>query len=602
MDYLSTLEIMGLLIVFSSVLMYLLTKYYFLRRNLYFNKELFKDLFLHVKEDIVFVDDDGKVIFANKEAQDILKTKIKEGSTSINDLLKLECFFSEETLPISTMASQRIQMSFKGHLLDDDAQAKQLIIGTIVPTYYPENVYRGSAIVLRDVTQEKRTEEIIYNVINYDKVTGIPNKNYFEDYLSLAIQTAKVKNNMMAFFILDLDNFKTVNDIMGHSVGDNLLKIIASKIKEHLHNGAQISRIGGDEFTIIIPEVDKINDILIFSRKIMNIFKKPWNLSGKDYYVTVSMGIVVYPNDGEDSESLMRNADTALNNAKDSGKNNYKFYTRAMNTSITERFDVENNLRYAIEKDQFEVHYQPIIDCKTFDITSCEALVRWRHPVNGLIPPLNFIPVAEDTGLISTIGEIVLRKSCLQHKEWVAQGLPPIKVSVNFSATQFRDSSLLNTIKKIVEETKMNTKYLEVELTESFAMHNIEYVIYTLNELKKMGVSVAVDDFGTGYSSVKYLKLLPIDTLKIDKSFIQEVEVSNAQKEIIKALISLAHGINLKVTAEGVEVLEQLKFLERHGCDKIQGYIFSKPLTSDKFYYFLTEQWEETLSGVISYS
>lgn len=600
MVFLDRLEILGLLIGLSGVLIYLLTKYYFLKSNLYFNKELFKDLFLHVKEDIVFVDGNGKVMFANKEAQDILKTEINEGTTSINDLLKLECFFSEETLPISTMAAQRIQMSFKGHLLDDD-QSRHLIIGTIIPTYYPQNVYRGSAIVLRDVTQEKRTEEIIYNVINYDKVTGIPNKNFFEDYLSLSIQTAKAKNNMMALFILDLDNFKTVNDIMGHSVGDKLLKIVANTIKELLHNGSQIARIGGDEFTMIVPEVERINDILIFSRKIMNVFKKPWNLSGKDYHITASMGIVVYPNDGEDSESLVRNADTALNNAKESGKNNYKFYTRAMNTSITERFDVENNLRFAIEKDQFVVHYQPIVDCKTFEITSCEALVRWQHPVNGLIPPLNFIPIAEETGLIKAIGEIVLRKACLQHKEWIMQGLPPIKVSVNFSATQFRDSSLLNTIKKIVEETKMDTKYLEVELTESFAMNNIEYVIYTLNELKKMGVSVAVDDFGTGYSSVKYLKLLPIDVLKIDKSFIQEVEVSSAQKEIIKALISLAHGINLKVTAEGVEVLEQLKFLERHECDKIQGYIFSKPLTPDKFYDFFTFQWKQTLSDVISY-
>lgn len=600
MDFSINLAFLGFFIIFVAVLIFLLIKYYFLKRSLYFNKELFKDLFLHVKEDVVFVDKEGKVIFANKKKQDTLKVEIKEGTTKIDDLIKLECSFSQEMLSITNLVSQMVEMSFKGYLMNEGEQKRKLIIGNIIPTYQPQNVYRGSAILLRDITQEKRNEEIIYNVVNFDKVTGIPNKNYFENYLKLSIKTAKSSNKMMALLVLDLDNFKTVNDIMGHSVGDKLLKIVANAIKDFLYNGAQIARIGGDEFAIIIPEIERINDLLIFSKKIINIFSNPWNLSGKDYFITASMGIAMYPNDGENSEVLMRNADIALNNAKESGKNDYKFYTRAMNTSINEKFDVENNLRQAIEKDQFVVHYQPIVDCDTFEINSCEALVRWQHPINGMIPPLNFIPVAEDTGLIRVIGEIVLRKACLQHKRWAEQGLGQIKVSVNFSATQFRDSSLLNTIKKIVEETDMDTKYLEVELTESFAMHNIEYVIYTLNELKKIGVSVAVDDFGTGYSSVKYLKLLPLDTLKIDKSFIQEIETNNAQKEIIKALISLAHGINLQVTAEGVEILEQLKFLEKHDCDKIQGFIFSKPLAEDKFYEFLKDKWKKKLNEVIS--
>jgi polar amino acid transport system substrate-binding protein len=587
------ISLIVLLFVFIGLLAYSIINNYSLKRNLYFNKELFKDLFLHVKEDILFIDDKGMIIFVNKEAQDILRGDIISEKTHVSNVLKAKGFYSEEDIDCFGMAQERTQMGFKGYMTKEETQGKHLVTGTLIPMFFPKNEYRGTVIVLRDVTQEKRSEEIIYNVTNYDKVTGIPNKNYFMDYLNLSMQTAKIENKMMALFILDLDNFKTVNDIMGHSVGDELLRKVANGVKDMLEHGSQISRIGGDEFTIVIPSANRINDILAISRRLMNLFTDPWELEGKEYYITCSMGIAVYPNDGEDVENLLRNADTALNNAKDLGKNNYKFYTRTMNTSITERFDVENRLRYAVERDQFVLHYQPIIDTKTFEIHSCEALVRWQHPINGLLTPNNFIGIAEDTGLINALGELVLRKACLQHKDWIHEGLPPIKISVNFSGKQFRDSNLLLMIKRVVEETNMDTKYLEMEITESFAMHNIEYVIYILNELKKMGISIAVDDFGTGYSSVKYLKLLPIDVLKIDRSFIVDVEISNAQKEIVKALISLAHGINLKVTAEGVETIEQLNFLKNHKCDKIQGFIFSKPLQSDKFLDFYTKEWQK---------
>jgi polar amino acid transport system substrate-binding protein len=582
-----------LILVFVGLLTYSIISNYSLKRNLYFNKELFKDLFLHVKEDILFVDPKGMIIFVNKEAQDILRLDIKEGKTHVSDVLKVKGFYCEEDLDCFDLAREKVQVAFKGYMIKEETQGKHLVTGTLIPMFFPKLEFRGSVIVLRDVTQEKRSEEIIYNVTNYDRVTGIPNKNYFMDYLNLSVQTAKIENKMMALFIIDLDNFKTVNDIMGHSVGDELLRKVANGIKDVLEHGSQISRIGGDEFTVVIPAANRINDILAISRRLMNLFTDPWELAGKEYYITCSIGIAVCPHDGEDLENLLRNADTALNNAKDSGKNNYKFYTRTMNTSITERFDVENRLRYAVERDQFVLHYQPIIDAKTLEIHSCEALVRWQHPINGLVSPIDFITIAEDTGLINALGELVLKKACMQHKDWINEGLPPIKISVNFSGKQFRDSNLLQMIKRLLEETQMDTKYLEVEITESFAMHNIDHVIYILNELKKMGISIAVDDFGTGYSSVKYLKLLPIDVLKIDKSFISDVEISNAQKEIVKALISLAHGINLKVTAEGVETMEQLNFLKHHRCDKIQGFIFSKPLPADKFSDFYTKEWQK---------
>jgi polar amino acid transport system substrate-binding protein len=593
-------EILGMLVFLTGSLAYFLIRYFFLRRNVYFNKELFKALFLHLKEDIVFVDKEGTIIFSNKEAQDILTL---EDPNKVDDqklTFRVKDYYSGQEIFMEELLKLRAEVSFKGYLTEGETGIKHLIVGTVVPTFFPKKQYRGSAIVLRDITQEKRTEEIIYNVINYDRVTGIPNKNYFEDYLNLSIQSAKIENKMMALFFIDLDNFKTVNDIMGHTMGDILLKNVATAMKELMDHGSQIARIGGDEFTLVMPSVDRFNDILVLSRKLMNLFKQTWELGDKAHPITVSMGIAVYPNDGSDAESLMRNADTALNNAKEEGKNTYKFYTRAMNTSIKERFDVENNLRYAVERDQFVIHYQPIVDAKKLEITSCEALVRWVHPINGLVLPLHFISVAEETGLINALGEIVLRKACLQHHAWMKEGLPPIKVAVNFSAKQFKDSNLLEMIKRVVKETNMNTKYLEVEITESFAMHNIEYVIYTLNEIKKMGIGIAVDDFGTGYSSVKYLKLLPIDVLKIDKSFIDELEGSNAQREIVKALISLAHGIHLKVTAEGVESIEQLKFLGTHQCDKIQGYIFSKPVPPDQFSELYLNEWQRTVNQILS--
>lgn len=600
MDNYTVYVIFGVVLIYFFVTVFVFIKYYRHQRDVYINKEFLASVFLNVNEAIFYVGKNGKVLFVNEFAMELLQLKREILGSRIDDIIKIKSSFCEEELDFQEIVTYKFETSFKGLIkIQEDIELKQVVIGTVTPFYYLNKTFMGAAMLIRDVTDEMKTEELIYNMTNYDTITGVPNRNYFSDYLNLSIQAAKVENKMLALFIIDLDKFKTVNDMMGHSVGDILLKKVAASIKEQLSPGVQLARLGGDEFTLVMPGIIRISDVVSLARNMISIFRKPWEVDGKEYFVTASMGISVYPHDGSDLELMMKNADTALNNAKDSGRNNYKFYTRTMNATIIERFDAETSLRHAVDKDEFLVYYQPIVDMDTFKIGTVEALIRWNHPINGIVSPLSFIQIAEETGLINEIGDMVLRKACQQHVAWIEKGMPKIVVSVNLSAKQFRQNNLLNMIEKVLSETKMDPEYLQVEITESFAMNNIDYVIYILNELRKMGISIAIDDFGTGYSSINYLKLLPIDTLKIDKSFISDVESSGAQREIVKALISLSHGINVGVTAEGVETPSQLEFLRSYNCDKFQGYFFSQPLCNEKFEELFHKGWNKTVNDLI---
>jgi len=458
---------------------------------------------------------------------------------------------------------------------------KKLVEGTVAPIRNDSDVIIGTVVALKDVTEIKKKEEILYNMEYFDPLTGLPNRSLFADRLNMALAQSKRNNDMCALIILDLDNFKAINDTLGHSVGDMLLKQVAEKIKGYLREVDTVARIGGDEFIIIQPQIKDISDATRAADRILKKFQQPWILEGKEYYITASMGIGIYPNDGEDQQTIFKNADTALYRAKELGRNNYQLYTESMNQKVLQRLDIENSLRRAIEREEFVLFYQPQVDIKTGKIVGLEALLRWYHPDYGLVPPMEFIPIAEESGLIVAIGEWVLKTACIQNKKWLDMGMEPQLISVNLSARQFQQHNVVEVIDRIRCDSGLAPELLALEITESTAMKDLSFTIDVLSQLRKKGIRVSLDDFGTGYSSLNYLRQLPIDTLKIDKSFVRDITANSKEEAIAKTVISLAHKLNLTVVAEGVETWEQLLFLKKEGCDKVQGYLFSKPLPAE---------------------
>jgi len=427
----------------------------------------------------------------------------------------------------------------------------------------------------------QRVEKI--HLAYHDILTNLPNRALFYDQLSSGIAQAKDKGKMSAVLFLDLDRFKLVNDTLGHAVGDKLLQAVSQRLRECIRSVDMVARLGGDEFTIILPQIKGEEDVIEICHKIKEILRPSFSLEGQDVYITTSIGISLYPGDGADPEILLKNADTALYRAKEKGRNNYQFYIPAMNAKAFHLLTMESKLRQGLEREEFILYYQPLIDLKTKGVVGMEALVRWQHSQMGLVSPLEFIPLAEECGLIIPLGEWVLRTACQQNKAWQEEGLPPLKVAVNLSARQFQQDNLVELVLKILEETGLDPQWLELEITENVAMLDIDFTIKVLMSLREKGVQIAIDDFGTGYSSLGYLKNFPISTLKIDQSFIGSLAEGNSDGAITTAMITLAHNLNLKVTAEGVETEEQLSFLQEQQCDSLQGYLFSKPLPPKLF-------------------
>jgi diguanylate cyclase (GGDEF)-like protein len=427
--------------------------------------------------------------------------------------------------------------------------------------------------------ERKRYQVQLEHQANYDALTGLPNRNLLHDRLRRSVYAQRMPRTVAVVFI-DLDHFKFVNDSLGHSIGDELLKAMAERLRLMLRDGDTVARLGGDEFVLILNDQSSEEVIYRAMQRISAELAQPLEIDGKELVVTCSAGISLYPQDGPDVGTLLKNADAAMYRAKEHGRNNFQFYTAEMNERVNERLALENALRHAIERNELLLHYQRRVDLRSGAIIGAEALVRWLHPEWGLVHPARFIPLAEETGLIVPIGEFVLREACRQARAWVDEGLKPGVVSVNLSARQFRQEGLVRRVSRVLVDTGLDPQHLEMELTESTVMHNVDAAIATLQGLKSLGLSLSVDDFGTGYSSLAYLKNLPLDKLKIDRSFVRDIGAGAEANEgvLAQAIISLGHNLNLHVVAEGVETDAQVRFLKKHKCDEVQGYFYGEPV------------------------
>lgn len=438
---------------------------------------------------------------------------------------------------------------------------------------------RQVIVIIRDVTERQQAEEKIRYQALHDLLTGLPNRMLFNERLSISLASASQLGGMLAVCFLDLDRFKTINDTLGHKAGDRLLQCVAQRLAGCLREGDTVARWGGDEFIVLLSHINCKDDAAKIAQRILAAFKPSFDLDGHQLHISSSIGISVSPYDGEEGETLIKNADAALYRAKQQGRNNYQLYTKALNSKAEELLTLENRLHRALEQGEFLVHYQPQVNTSTGEIIQLEALVRWQHPDIGLVSPATFIPLAEETGLIVPIGEWVLKTACAQNKAWHDAGLPPVCVAVNLSARQFQQPNLVEMVGRILSETGLDPRFLELEITESSVMGNMDFSRAMLRDLHNMGVGISMDDFGTGYSSLLYIKNFPLHGLKIDQSFVRDLTTDPNNAAIVTAVIALGHGLNLSVVAEGVETEEQKDFLRSLQCEVMQGYLFSRPLS-----------------------
>jgi diguanylate cyclase (GGDEF)-like protein len=444
----------------------------------------------------------------------------------------------------------------------------------------------GGALVVRtrhmelNVEQRKQAEERIRHLAYHDALTELPNRMLLESRLAKALDQAHRDGGMLALLYLDLDRFKRVNDAVGHHLGDHVLRSVAERLTATVRDADTVARVGGDEFAILLPKIARVQDAVEVADRILAGLRRPLAVDDREYHTTTSMGISCYPDDAEEADTLLRNANIAMYRAKEQGRDNYQLFIPAM-TQFAERLALENDLRRALERDEFVVYYQPQVNVASQQIVGVEALVRWRHPERGLVLPEDFIPAAEESGLIVPLGEWVLRIACAQAKTWQSAGLPRIHVGVNLSARQFQQRNLLELVRQVLSDSGLDPHCLQLEITESAAMHDVDFTKKVLGDLKEMGVQVAIDDFGSGHSSLNYLKQLPIDDVKIDQSFVRDLATDSNDAAIVGSIVAMTHELNLKVVAEGVETEEQLIFLRDRQCDVVQGFLFSKPVPAD---------------------
>ena len=491
------------------------------------------------------------------------------------------------------------------HRLDEEAFEKLMAFGACAP--FEKDLVRrdGSTIPVLfgaalqdeeiacfvvDLSQNKQAQEKLNHLAYHDALTDLPNQVLFKDRLKQAIAYSRRSDQMHAVLLLNLDRFKTINDSLGYTAGDRLLQSVAQRLTSCVRESDTVARFGSDEFAILLTQISRPQDAANAARAIKEVLDQAFIFDEQEVFISTSIGIGMYPHDDRDTAGLLKSASAALQRAKVEGGNNYQFYTAGGTTRALKQLVLESNLRGALDRAEFVVHYQPQVTIPDFHLVGMEALVRWRHPSLGMLYPSEFVPLAEDSGLIIPLGEWVMRNACLQNKAWQDAGLMPMRLSVNFSARQFQQPSFITSVAEILKTTNLDPRWVEVEITESSIMKEPDQAIEKLHELKLMGIRVAIDDFGTGYSSLNYLKRFPIDTLKIDKTFVADVCKDPHDTAIVRAIITLGHALDLTVIAEGVETQEQLKYLSSLGCDVVQGFLFSKSLSAPVFEESLVEQ------------
>lgn len=544
----------------------------------------FNYLTRYANDIILLMDDAGRIMEVNERA-------VKSYGYTYDELLRLTVRDLRAPEVLADFNANWVCWNPEGLIFETIHRRKD---GTVFPVEVSARLIeveggRFRQSVIRDITERKQHEERILYQATHDSLTGLPNRDLLLDRLTQAIAYARRRRTGLGVAFLGLDSFVSINDSLGHDAGDKLLRAVAERFETCVRDDDTVARYTGDEFVFILLDVSDENKVSSVAQKIMAAVSSPFMLDGRELFLTCSVGIALYPKDGEDAQALLKNANIALHRAKEHGNGSFQFYADEMNVKALERLMLENNLRHALERGELLLHYQPQVDIRTGRVIGMEALVRWQNPEFGLIPPAMFIPLAEETGLILEIGGWVLRTACAQNKAWQDSGLARLSIAVNFSARQFKQPNVVETVASVLMETGLDPGYLEIELTESMLMQDAEAAVATMRALGELGVRFSIDDFGTGYSSLSYLKRFPLNTLKIDRSFVQDVPGNPDDAAIARAIISMAHDLKLKVIAEGVENEAQRMFLQQHHCDEMQGYYFSRPVPAEEIATLLRE-------------